>query len=104
MSKMRRSQKGKMDMDDLHQDIKALGEALDMKLREYTCQHGNIPERGPAARLLELQKAQADLMMRANGTEKSVWEASKITLEAERKALHDSFSKWVALIDAQYQE
>ncbi len=91
-------------MNDLRRDLEAFGKKLDAKLREYEHAHGEVPSDGPAARLKQLQKEQADLATRASAVGQSEWEASKATLEAEHKALTDSFSKWVALIDAQYRE
>jgi len=91
-------------MNSFHRDLDAFGKELKEKLSEYAHAHGKVPSHGPAAHLHQLQKAQADLAARANAVGQSEWEASKITLEAERKALRNEFSKWVALIDAQYRE
>ncbi|MDQ7019004.1 MAG: hypothetical protein Q9M33_07540 [Robiginitomaculum sp.] len=91
-------------MDNFHRDLDAFGKELKEKLSEYAHAHGKVPRHGPAAQLQKLQKAQAELAARANAVGQSEWEAAKITLEAERKALRDEFSKWVALIDAQYRD
>ena len=91
-------------MNDFQSDLDALGAKIDAKLREYEHKNGKVPQNGPAARLLELQQAHADLAARTNEAGQSIKEASKATLEVERKALADNFSKWVALVDAEYRE
>ncbi len=89
-------------MNDFHRKLDAFGKKLQEKREAYEHVHGKIPGGGPAARLKQLQQAEADLAARAIGLDKKSWEAAKFVLEAERKALKDDFSTWVALIDAQY--
>ena len=90
-------------MDKFRQDLDAFGKKIQEKLNEYAHAHGKVPSDGPAARLQKLQEAQADLAARAKTVGKSDKEAARITLEAEHKALSEDFSKWVALIDAEYR-
>ena len=91
-------------MDDFRRKLEEFGKKLQEKQLEYQHKHGKVPANSPAARLQQLQQAQADLAARAQAMDAKGWDAAKMTLEAERKALLNDFSSWVSLIDAEYKK
>lgn len=91
-------------MDDFRRKLEEFGKKLQEKREEYEHRHGKVPGGGPAARLKQLQQAQADLIERAMELDAKGWDAAKFTLEAERQALLNDFSTWVNLIDAEYNQ